>query len=126
MPSMKLVIFDLDQTLVDLIALHDETMLRLFRQFFGVEARLTGVEFAGSNLAQNLIDLGRLKNIPVEAVRQNVPAMLQRYQQAFIESVPEDISRFVLPGAKELLNALGKTDNVVALYTGSPPDIRGK
>ncbi len=38
---MKLVIFDLDQTLVDFISMHDEVTQKLFRKFFDVDARFT-------------------------------------------------------------------------------------
>lgn len=38
---MKLVIFDLDQTLVDFISIHDEVTQKLFRRYFSVDARLT-------------------------------------------------------------------------------------
>ena len=58
---MKLVIFDLDQTLVDLIFIHDETTRQLFQKHFGVEARLTEIDFAGKSLLQCFADLGKLK-----------------------------------------------------------------
>jgi beta-phosphoglucomutase-like phosphatase (HAD superfamily) len=38
---MKLIIFDLDQTLADFIAVYDGVTLRLFSEYFGVDARLT-------------------------------------------------------------------------------------
>ena len=52
---MKLIIFDLDQTLVDFIAIHDEAVYRLFKTLFTVEARLTEIDFAGRSLTETFI-----------------------------------------------------------------------
>jgi phosphoglycolate phosphatase-like HAD superfamily hydrolase len=56
---MKLVILDLDQTLVDFIAIHDETALELFRHFFGVDAKFTDVDYVGRSFADNFAEMAR-------------------------------------------------------------------
>ena len=43
--QIKLVISDLDQTLVDFISIHDEVTQKLFRRYFSVDARLTDIDF---------------------------------------------------------------------------------
>lgn len=120
---MKLVIFDLDQTLVDFISVHDEAMLKLFRKFFRVDARLTEVDFAGRSLLENILQLARLKGIPEDKIKEKGEELLREYGQFFKRSLPDDLSGFVLPGAPGLLHELAKTDNMVVLYTGSPPDV---
>jgi hypothetical protein len=50
---MKLIIFDLDQTLVDFITVHDEVTRRLFSEYFNINARLTEIDFAGKSLKDN-------------------------------------------------------------------------
>jgi beta-phosphoglucomutase-like phosphatase (HAD superfamily) len=61
---MKLVIFDLDQTLVDFLSVHNEVTRRLFKRFFNVAIRLTEIDFTGKSLTENFSELVRLKNIP--------------------------------------------------------------
>lgn len=116
---MRLVIFDLDQTLVDLISVHDEATRELFSKFFGVDARLTEIDFAGKNLIDNFSELARLKGVPEEIFQKNVPQLLGNYETAFIKRLPKDAKNYVIPGARELLSALSKTAHVIALYTGN-------
>jgi len=120
---MKLVIFDLDQTLVDFISVHDEATLRLFRQFFGVDARLTEIDFAGRSLLDNFAELANQKGVSKERVRENARELVESYERFFGESLPEDAPKHILPGAKELLEALSQTDNLIALYTGDSEGI---
>lgn len=115
---MKLVIFDLDQTLVDVVSVHDRAAVAVFKHFFGVDGHITEVEFAGRSLIENFVAVARLKGIPEQRVLENVPAMLDYYDKAFSESFPADCSKCVLPGARELLGALADTGNILALYTG--------
>jgi phosphoglycolate phosphatase len=120
---MKLVIFDLDQTLVDLLFVHDEAARRLFKKFFGVDARLTEIDFSGKSLIENFNELARLKDIPGDAIEGKRNQLLESYEAAFGESLPREAERYILPGVKELLSGLSKTENFVVLYTGDSPGI---
>ncbi len=120
---MKLVIFDLDQTLVDLISVHNETTRKIFSKFFGVDTRLTEIDFAGKSLSENLFELSRLKGIPENNINENISEMLEDYDRIFGQLLPRNASRHVLPGVKKLLEELSKTDNLVVLYTGDSPGI---
>jgi phosphoglycolate phosphatase-like HAD superfamily hydrolase len=120
---MKLIILDLDQTLVDFISIHDESTGKLFKEMFGVEARLTEVDFAGKSLIDNFHELARLKNIPEDAFQKKSQQLLESYETTFSESLPNNTTKYVLPGARELLSELSRTDNIVALYTGDSPGI---
>lgn len=120
---MKLIIFDLDQTLVDLLSVHDEVTRRSFKKFFNVDARLTEIDFTGKSLTENFRELARLKDIPEDVFRKNSNQLLESYETTFGESLPNDATKYVLPGAKELLNELSETAHVVALYTGDSSKI---
>jgi phosphoglycolate phosphatase len=122
---MKLIIFDLDQTLVDLIAVHDEVTRRLFRQYFNVDAGLTEIDFAGKSLTENLYELARMRNVAEDDFRKKSRQLLESYDSTFIEILRglEDIRKHILPGVEQLLNKLLKTEHILALYTGDSPAI---
>jgi phosphoglycolate phosphatase len=119
---MKLIIFDLDQTLVDFLSVHEEATRRLFKRFFDVEARLTEIDFAGKSLVENFRELARLKDIPDEMFREKSNQLLESYETAFRESMRRDAAKHILPGVVKLLSELSKTDHIATLYTG---DSRG-
>lgn len=115
---VKLVIFDLDQTLVEVLPVHNETMCRLFMRFYGVEARFTDVDFTGRSLGENITALAHLKGIGEAILRKNLKAMLDAYDRVFVEVMPADGRKYLLPGVIALLEALQKAGAVLVLYTG--------
>ena len=120
---MKLVIFDLDQTLVDFLPMHDEAARRLFKGLFNVDARLTEIDYAGRSLTDSFHELARLKKIPEDVFQKKSHQLLEGYETIFSELMPNDTTKYILPGARELLSELSKTDNIVVLYTGDSPGI---
>lgn len=120
---MKLIIFDLDQTLVDFIVVHDKVTQSLFKEFFNIETRLTEIDFAGKSLNDNFRELARLKKIPEDIFQKKSQQLLERYETTFSKSLPTNAAKYVLPGVKKLLSELSKTDNIIALYTGDSREI---
>jgi phosphoglycolate phosphatase len=120
---MKLIIFDLDQTLVDLGQLHNEVTHRLLKEFFGVEAWLTEVEHSGRSQRDGLRHLATLKGVPQAVFEDGIDALLAEFGTEFATNMPPDISNHVLPGAAELLDTLSRTEHRVALYTGDAPGV---
>lgn len=120
---MKLVIFDLDQTLVDFIEVHDRATRELFQRCFGTDARLTEIDFAGRSLEDNFLDLAMLKGISRDTFERVGKEVLRNYDSVFCQGMPKYGVDYVLPGARRLLEALSMTDNLVVLYTGDSPRI---
>lgn len=120
---MKLIIFDLDQTLVELTSTHDEAFARMFRGVFGVEARITEIDYAGRSLMDSFTVLAGMKGVPPDVFNARKPGLMQAYERAFAGIVPEDASGHVLPGVQRLLGRLSKTDSLLMLYTGDSPGI---
>ncbi len=120
---MKLVVFDLDQMLVDLISVHDELTHHLFQELFNVDARLGEVDFAGRSLADNFTELAKLKGVPSDVFLSKKAELLDKYDKSFHEYVPPNAEWFVLPGARALLAELKVRSHILALYTGDSPGI---
>ncbi len=120
---MKLVIFDLDQTLVESTALHDQATQKLFKKVFGVDASLIEINFAGRDLIDNFAELGRLKGVPEDLFAAKREELIKSYDAIFGQIQPQDGSKLILPGVEELLKALLKTGNFVVLYTGDSPGV---
>ena len=120
---MKLVIFDLDQTLVDFLPVHDEATRRLFKRLFNVDARLMEVDFSGKSLTENFHELARRRNIPEDVFQKKSHQLVKSYETVFGEILPNDATKYILPGVRRLLSELSKTDNIVALYTGDSSGI---
>lgn len=120
---MKLVIFDLDQTLVELISIHDAAIKELFKTYFGVDASLREIDFAGRSLTENIAELARLKGIPHSEFTKKSTLLLERYEKIFQEKIPPSASDYILPGVKPLLDELSKTGNFIVLYTGDSPGV---
>lgn len=123
---MKLVIFDLDHTLVDLLSVHDKAAEQVFQEFFNVTAKLSEIDSGGRSLLEIFVELAKLKNIPEDKVRENSQELLKHYEKSFISNFPQNPSRCVLPGVKELLTHLSGTGHLVVLYTGDSANIVGK
>ncbi len=116
---MKLVIFDLDQTLVDLIEIHDRVTAKLFRDFFNVNARLTEIDFTGRSITENFQELARLKQVPEKVFKQKESLLADSYDRTFVESLPAKAEQYILPGVADLLESLAATKHITVLYTGS-------
>jgi len=120
---MKLVIFDLDQTLVDLISVHDAAIRELFKSYFGVDASLREIDFAGKSLTENMAELAKLKGIAHSEFTEKSKFLLESYDKIFQARIPPGASNYILPGVNPLLEELSKTHNLVVLYTGDSPDV---
>lgn len=120
---MKLIIFDLDQTLVDLISVHDATVRELFKKIFGVDASLYEIDFAGKSLTENFIELAGLKGIAESELIDKSKSILESYEQIFESKIPKEASSYILPGVIPLLEKLSQTNNFVVLYTGDSPGV---
>ncbi len=120
---MKLVIFDLDQTLVDLGQLHSDVTHRILKKFFGIEAWLSEVEHAGRSQRDGLRNLAELKGVPGPVFDSAIERLLDEFGAEFTANMPADISKHILPGAAELLSTLSRKGHIVVLYTGDAPGV---
>lgn len=120
---MKLIIFDLDQTLVDFLSVHDQATMELFQKFFHTDASIKEIDYAGNSLIENFTRLAALKGIAADKIKNRAHELLGYYEEVFGKLLTQQSDKGILPGAKTLLNKLSKTDNFIVLYTGDSEGI---
>jgi phosphoglycolate phosphatase len=118
----KLILFDVDQTLVDALAHHEVAYRNAFKELFNVDAELTGIKFAGKTVPNIIRELAEFKGIPRDIVESKLTETIERIESFFKESVDKGEIR-VLPGVRELLEKLRKGNNFLGIVTGNPEGI---
>lgn len=117
---MALILFDVDGTL---LAGGDPTHARafhaVFRERFGVDADLRGLELAGRT--DRRILLAALERRGVRPADAQVRDALAHMEEFVEREMPASIEDRVLPGVRDLLGALA--GHRVGLVTGNPPRI---
>lgn len=122
---MKLAVFDLDQTLVDLVWLHNRASEVVFKRWFGVSAQATEVDSSGRSLDDILREVSRRRGLPPDRLEAEMPEMLEAYHRVFLEHLREGSARFLLPGVPVILDSLEEAGVILGLYTGNSPAVGG-
>ena len=115
--SKRLLLWDIDSTLINSGGAGDKSLKRIVRERYGVEDDFHDIEIAGRT------DIGIVRSIlqkyqesPNES---NVSAFLENYLTYLAELLPQLQGR-VLPGVNEILTRLHRRpDRVLALLTGN-------
>ncbi len=114
-----LVVFDLDQTLVDCFEVHDGAVARAFKEFFGADGvSLKQLDFAGRSLLESFTELARIHGVPDADFTPRRQDLLRRYGDNFVAGYPPDPTPYLLPGVVPLLQALHGEGDYLVLYTG--------
>jgi phosphoglycolate phosphatase-like HAD superfamily hydrolase len=113
----KLILFDIDGTLLTSGGAGERALRRGFRARFGIEDDLAKVEIAGrtdSGIARQMLAYHGLPETP-----ENLTAFFDGYLQFLTEELPASPG-YLLPGIVPLLEALkARPDVVLALLTGN-------
>ena len=116
--SKKLVLFDIDGTLLTSGGAGERALRRGFREKFGIDDDLTRVEIAGrtdSGIARRMLAAHELPETP-----ENLTAFFDGYLHFLAQELPASNGGGLLPGIVTLLEALKpRADIVLALLTGN-------
>jgi phosphoglycolate phosphatase len=117
MPGARLILWDIDSTLVNTGAAGQGALVRATIEWFGGDGDLNGVEIAGRT--DRAIAHQILEKYGKPVTDENVEAFLDRYVALLPEELPMRNGR-VLPGIRELLEDLaGQPDKTLGLLTGN-------
>lgn len=114
----KLILFDVDQTLVDALPHHEVAYEKMFREVFGVDARLTDIEFWGKIIPNIIEEIAGLRGIPKREVKRKLAEAIRKLEAFFQESAARGKVK-VLPGVRELLANLRKRGHRLGVLTGN-------
>ncbi len=115
----RLILFDLDQTLVDAMEHHTIAYKKAFKEVYKVDAQLIEIKFAGK-MVQNIIrEIGELKGIHRNELESKLTEAIKKIEFYFKGSV-EKGRITVLPGVVELLKKLKESNHFLGVITGNP------
>ena len=115
--TKRLLLFDIDGTLIDSKGAGIQSLKSVLRHKFGVTDDLTGIEIAGRTDSGIVHQILRKQNIPV--TEENMATFLEMYLEFLVGELPQRQGR-LLPGVAELLPRLAaRPKNVLALLTGN-------
>lgn len=118
----KLILFDVDQTLIDALEHHDAGYRKAFKEVFNVDAHISEIKFAGKIIPNIIRELAELKGVPKDSVESRMEEAIEKTERYAMESV-ERGDVMVLEGARELLGKLKERGHVLGVLTGSPKDV---
>jgi phosphoglycolate phosphatase-like HAD superfamily hydrolase len=117
MPEKRLILWDIDMTLVNTGAAGQHALVRATIERFGGNGDLNGVEIAGRTDVAIAHQILRKHGTPV--TRGNVDSFLDRYVALLPEELPKR-DGCVLPGIRQLLEELAQQpDKTLGLLTGN-------
>ena len=113
--AQAILLFDIDGTLALTQGAGTRAMGRVFREVFGIENALAGVDFAGRS--DSWIAATAFRN----AGREPTPQTVARFQDAYVPVLSEEleVGSRLLPCVVELLDALVEQPVVLGLGTGN-------
>jgi phosphoglycolate phosphatase-like HAD superfamily hydrolase len=115
--TKRLLLFDIDGTLIDSKGAGIRSLKSVLRHTFGVTDDLAGVEIAGRTDTGIVHQILRKQNIAV--TEEDTAAFLELYLEFLVDELPRRQGS-VLPGIAELLSRLQvRPQNVLALLTGN-------
>ena len=116
-PNKRLLLWDIDSTLIDSGRAGMKSLKRVVGTRYGVEDDLHDIEVAGRTDAH--IARSILAKYKVELTNENVTAFLDEYLAGLAEMLPQTNGR-VLPGVAGILERMhAREDRVLALLTGN-------
>ena len=113
----RLLLFDIDGTLIHSGGAGVQALIRAFKERFGVNDDLRDIEIAGMTDSGIVVSILNKHNIP--ATHENVSAFLDSYVHFLSQELPRRKGN-LLPGVLELLERLKSRPHIVlALLTGN-------
>ena len=125
----RLILFDLDDTLVNFLEYYRIAFTVSFKEVYGIHSDLKEIDFAGKTMPNIIREMGKLKGINEDTLENNLEVALDTIASIFLKKINDstDIKiRNVLPGAREILEKLSSLGYRIGLLTGSTGKVAKK
>jgi phosphoglycolate phosphatase len=112
----KLIVFDLDQTLVNFFSVHDRAYHKTMGEIFAIKACYKKLDYAGKRVPDLIKEYALKEGITPQVIAMNLDEASRVYELDFRMAL-RNAKKHVLPGARPLLAALHKKYKL-AIFTG--------
>lgn len=115
---MKLILFDIDKTLIDRSECHHQAFKHAFKEVFGVETTIDIINYHGKTDPQIMHEVLLARGLKEKDICPFKTSFLDALSKYFVANVKSDKIK-VMDGAQSLLKELKKQNILLGLLTGN-------
>jgi phosphoglycolate phosphatase-like HAD superfamily hydrolase len=115
----RLVVFDLDNTLVDVSSVHREGYHAALRRVYGLDGATFRKTYKGNPQPVTLRSMCEEQGVPPDVIEARLPDAVRVLSEVTVSQLKEDLVPARLPGVQALLEALETESCVLGLVTGT-------
>lgn len=114
----KLVLFDIDGTIMDFPQEHKDSFAEAFRKVYGVDTDISIIQPMGMTEQQIITEVLRKKGVDDQTIKLKMPDAMRAMEEYF-EKEMENGKVNVLAGAQKFLEELEKNKVLIGVVTGN-------